>query len=65
MNSSLRGAQVRIFLGKAGQQVREGTVLVDYGAKLLVEYRTGGVHHERGLDYVTKTVMRDRVEVLA
>jgi hypothetical protein len=64
MNSNLRGQQVRITLsGTHGTRI--GTVLVDKGATVLVEYRTGGVHHERGLDYVTKTVMRDRVEVLA
>jgi hypothetical protein len=64
-NTNLRGQAVRVFLGRGGTIVRQGTVLVDRGATLIVEYRTGGVGHERGLDHTTKIVKRDRVEALA
>jgi len=64
-SSSLRGQAVRIFLGAKGTQVREGVVLVDSGATVTVEYRTGGVHAARGLDHVCKRIARARVEVIA
>ena len=55
---------VRIRLGARGTDIREGVVLVDSGETLIVEYRTGLSGAERGCDYRSKSVKRDRVEVL-
>ena len=50
-----------VALGRGGHDVRHATVLVDRGDTVIIEYRTGGAGHERGLDHVCKIVKRSQV----